>query len=96
LPTPPTNDSMLHVEASAEVNASATSIYRLIADYRTGHSRIISPKYFRNLTVDAGGYGDGTLIRSYLRRAFTEEMTLIRAETAKEKAKRGGAVSAAS
>jgi len=54
---------MVHAEASAELNAPAETVYRIIADYRTRHPRIIPPRYLRNLTVDAGGYGDGTLIR---------------------------------
>lgn len=55
--------SLLRVAASAKVGAAATAIYRMIADYRNGHPRIIPPKYFSNLEVDEGGYGAGTLIR---------------------------------
>lgn len=55
--------STLHVEATADIGAPAASIYGMIADYRIGHPRIIPPKYFRNLEVEQGGYGNGTLIR---------------------------------
>jgi hypothetical protein len=46
--------------ASARVNAPADIVYRLIADYRDGHPRIVPPKYFSNLIVEEGGYGAGT------------------------------------
>ena len=54
---------MLRVEARATIGASARDAYRMIADYRTGHTRIIPPRFFRNLQVEKGGYGAGTLIR---------------------------------
>jgi hypothetical protein len=57
------NTNLLHVEASADIGAGAADVYRMIADYRTGHPRIIPPRYFRNLEVEEGGYGEGTLIR---------------------------------
>ena len=53
----------LHVEVSAEVAAAASDVYPMIADYRNGHTRIVPAKYFRNLEVVEGGYGEGTLIR---------------------------------
>lgn len=51
------------VSATARVAAPATAVYRLIADYRDGHPRIVPPKYFRNMVVEEGGYGAGTKIR---------------------------------
>ncbi len=54
--------STLHVEASGKVGASAADAYRMIADYRVGHTLIIPPRYFRNLRVEEGGYGAGTVI----------------------------------
>ncbi|HEY3744785.1 MAG TPA: SRPBCC family protein [Gemmatimonadaceae bacterium] len=57
----PTNT--LHAEASAKVGGSAADAYRMIADYRVGHTRIIPPRYFRNLRVEEGGYGAGTVIQ---------------------------------
>ena len=53
---------MLRVEESAEVHAPAAAVYRMIADYRSGHPRIVPPEYFRNLRVLEGGYGEGTRI----------------------------------
>lgn len=57
------NQSVLRVVARGEVGASASDVYRMIADYHTGHPRIVPPRYFRNLQVDEGGYGAGTSIR---------------------------------
>ena len=59
----------LHVSASAEIGAPAVNVYRMIADYRNGHPRIVPPRYLTNLRVDSGGYGAGTRIR-YDVRAF--------------------------
>jgi hypothetical protein len=50
------------VEACGTVRAAADLVYSLIADYRTGHPRIIPPKYFQNLIVERGGMGAGTAI----------------------------------
>jgi hypothetical protein len=57
------NGRTLRVEARANIGAAAPDVYRIIADYRTGHTRIIPRRYFRNLEVETGGYGAGTLIR---------------------------------
>lgn len=54
--------SSAFVEARATVRASADRVYDLIADYRTGHPRIVPPRYFRNLEVERGGRGEGTVI----------------------------------
>jgi hypothetical protein len=53
---------LLHVAASAAISAGAADVYRLIADYHSGHPRIIPPEFFRNLRVEGGGYGAGTVI----------------------------------
>jgi hypothetical protein len=57
-----TKQSLLRVVASAEVGGDAAEVYHLIADYRFGHQRIVPPQYFRNLRVEKGGYGAGTVI----------------------------------
>ena len=48
------------IAVSARVDAPPDVVYRLIADYRNGHPRIVPPKYFSNLIVEEGGYGAGT------------------------------------
>lgn len=54
--------STFTISASRIVGTSASHAYRLIADYRGGHQRILPPKYFGNLRATKGGYGDGTEI----------------------------------
>jgi len=51
------------VSVTTDVNAPSRDVYRLIADYRFGHSRILPPDFFRNLEVEKGGYGAGTVIQ---------------------------------
>ena len=53
----------LRVTATARIDASASIVYDLIADYRHGHPSILPPQYFRNLVVEEGGRGAGTRIR---------------------------------
>ena len=48
--------------ASALIPAPAQTVYRLIADYRNGHPRILPQPYFVSLNVETGGYGEGTVI----------------------------------
>lgn len=59
---------LLHrISASADVAAPPAAVYGLIADYERGHPRILPPKYFRNLQVERGGRGAGTIIRFEMR-----------------------------
>jgi len=51
-----------HVSTSADISASSNEVYRLLADYRTGHPRILPPKFFGSLRVLTGGVGEGTVI----------------------------------
>jgi hypothetical protein len=55
------------VSASSSVRAPAARVYALIADYRTGHPRILPPRYFGALEVVTGGVGAGTEIRFEMR-----------------------------
>jgi hypothetical protein len=55
------------IEASRQISAAPSSIYRLIADYHDAHRRIVSPKAFRWLRVEEGGIGAGTTIRFGMR-----------------------------
>jgi hypothetical protein len=50
------------VTATARVAAPADVVYATIANYHTGHPRIV-PKQFSNLVVEQGGIGAGTVIR---------------------------------
>jgi Polyketide cyclase / dehydrase and lipid transport len=50
------------VTATARIAAPAPVVYATIANYHTGHPRIV-PKQFSNLVVEEGGIGAGTVIR---------------------------------
>ena len=54
------------VVASADIDAPPDRVYAIIADYRNGHPHIL-PKQFRNLTVEKGGIGAGSVIRFEVR-----------------------------
>lgn len=48
--------------ATARIRARPDVLYRLIADYREGHPRILPRPPFVDLVVEAGGVGAGTVI----------------------------------
>src|SRR5262245_48203003 len=50
------------VSYTASIDAPATEVYRVIADYNNGHPRIL-PSVFRNMVVEQGGVGAGTQTR---------------------------------
>ena len=50
------------ISASTIIPARRERVYSLIADYVDGHPRIL-PRQFKNLTVEKGGVGAGTVIR---------------------------------
>lgn len=55
------------VEASADMPAPPAAVYGIVADYRTGHPRILPTPPFEGLTVLEGGVGAGTRIRFGMR-----------------------------
>ena len=65
----------IKVNAFAVVPLPPQRAYGIIADYRTGHPRILPPKYFSGLTVEAGGVGAGTRVRFEMH-AFGNHQTL--------------------
>ncbi len=64
--------SQTRFETSAVIDARPEEIYAILADYRDGHPQIVPKEYLRNLEVEVGGYGAGTIIR-YHTRAFGVE-----------------------
>ncbi len=52
-----------HVEAWVVIAARPDDIYAVISDYRVGHPAILPKTYFKNLTVEEGGKGAGTVLR---------------------------------
>jgi len=61
------------VTETAVVDAPAARVYDLIADYHVGHPSILPSRYFKTLTVTAGGQGAGT--------AVTVEMNVLGTKT---------------
>ena len=62
-----TSRSQRHlVTAVASISAAPERVYAIIADYRTGHPRIV-PDAFSDMTVERGGVGEGTIIRFRMR-----------------------------
>ena len=57
----------LIISASKIIDAPADAIYRIIADYQSGHPNILPKIYFPSLQVEEGGYGEGTIIRFQMR-----------------------------
>jgi hypothetical protein len=50
------------VSATRRLDAAPGRVYETIANYHTGHPRIV-PRQFSNLIVERGGIGAGTVIR---------------------------------
>ena len=59
--------STFHVEESLVIEARAEALYAIVADYRVGHSAILPRPYFQELTIEAGGVGAGTIVRSSIK-----------------------------
>ncbi len=53
----------IQVEVSGEFEAPADMVYRILADYRNGHPAILPKAYFKELSVEGGGTGAGTIFR---------------------------------
>jgi hypothetical protein len=62
----------LHAESSATINATAERVYAIIADYRNTHPLILPKENFRDLKVEQGGKGAGTIISFVLRSGGVE------------------------
>jgi len=52
----------ISIEAEGYIAAPAARVYRILADYRQHHPRILPPA-FSGFTVEQGGVGEGTVIR---------------------------------
>lgn len=54
------------VSVTGEVQASAQTVYTILADYQQHHPRILPGSYFTNLVVEAGGLGAGTVFQAQM------------------------------
>ncbi len=55
--------SDMHVSVSRVIDAPADVIYGILSDYRVGHPSILPKPYFKELVVEEGGLGEGTVAR---------------------------------
>lgn len=53
--------------ATKIIKAPVEVIYKILADYRSGHPLILPRKYFHSLEVEEGRFGEGTVIRFQMR-----------------------------
>ena len=56
--------SQVNIAVSATINAPATQVYPVLADYRNHHPHILPKAYFTGLEVEEGGLGEGTIFKS--------------------------------
>jgi len=57
----------IEVSHASVLDAPASAVYAVIADYVDGHPRILPPRVFHDLSVEEGGVGAGTVIRFGMR-----------------------------
>jgi len=50
------------IAATRSIPAPAEAVYRVFADYREAHPRVLPPRFFSGLKVEEGGYGAGTVV----------------------------------
>ncbi len=55
--------SGIHVSVSRVIDAPADVVYGILADYRVGHPAVLPKPYFKELVVEEGGRGEGTVAR---------------------------------
>lgn len=53
----------VHIEASRVIDARPDEVYAVLADYRNEHPNILPKSHFKELTVEEGGVGAGTVFR---------------------------------
>lgn len=58
-----------HYETVALIDAPPEDVYAVLADYRHGRPQIVPQAYLRQLELETGGQGEGTIIR-YHKRLF--------------------------
>lgn len=64
--------STIRAQAAHDIDARPETVYSVLADYRVGHPAILPKAYFKELQVEAGGRGAGTVIRFTMQVLGTE------------------------
>ncbi len=57
----------MSVEQSRIIDATPEAVYAIVSDYRVGHPAILPKPYFTELTVEQGGQGTGTVLRTRMK-----------------------------
>ena len=70
--------SQVNVAVSATINAPATEVYPILADYRNHHPHILPKAYFTGLEVVEGGTGAGTVFQAGLKMMGQEQRFRMR------------------
>ncbi|NWF69467.1 MAG: SRPBCC family protein [Chloroflexi bacterium] len=55
--------SIFVISVSQDMAGRAEQLYAILADYRVGHPAIVPKQYFRDLKIEDGGTGAGTVFR---------------------------------
>jgi hypothetical protein len=50
------------IAVTRRIHAPPDAVYRVFADYREAHPRILPPSFFVGLELQEGGYGAGTVV----------------------------------
>lgn len=53
----------IHITQAAVIDAPPKDVYAVLVDYRVAHPAILPKPYFKELTLEAGGHGAGTVFR---------------------------------
>jgi hypothetical protein len=53
--------SLIHVEYSDVIPASAEKVYAILRDFEVGHPAILPKPYFHKVEIEQGGQGEGTI-----------------------------------
>ena len=56
--------TQIHAQAAAAMDAPAKIVYNILADYQVGHPAILPKPYFTGISVEQGGRGAGTVIKT--------------------------------
>lgn len=70
--------SKIRVTASRVINAAPKEIYDILVDYKVTHPMILPEEYLKELRVEAGGRGEGTVISFRLRAGGVERAYRMR------------------
>lgn len=57
--------------ASGRIHATPAVVWDILADYQHAHPKIVPQRAFSNFGVEAGGYGEGTIIHFTFKAAGT-------------------------